>query len=297
MPLRLTVCALIAVGLVGPARGIAAVQDNAPQKSTGTAAAKKPPAAKTTKPAAKAAPRQAPQDVHPTPALPDDPTLSSDESNSFLTGDPWQDTLLRFKQWLSVQTLYDARQVRQIQSRMADRVRKVAKGSQKEFIKEIDAKLNILYGPGTVALQNHLEESLAAATPAYVKKCRHQLPDVVGSTPEELKERLARFAMRHQSTAEVHQTFQQMKQLQIASDEARGESRRMERPRPSASHIVSAPTSNNRRSQGGSRLARDYFPQNNSSISYSIIPAMPMMTNSGWAMFGGGVAINITRSR
>ena len=286
---------LVAIGMLSVGPGPVAAQRSTSHKSTAT---KKSSAAKPAR--TPAAPRAiAPVPGEAKPALEDsgDSTLSSFTLRPFLTGDEWQDTLLRFEQWLSVQTLYDAEQVRQMRARFAERAKRTSTADRKHFINEVDAKLQILYSPGIYELEAYFEETLAAATPAYAKKRRQQLPDVVGLTPEQLKERLARFALRHQSTAEVHQTFEQMRQLQIVAHEARENSRRIEQARPPAGHFASSSAGANRQSTNGFTQARDYFPPSGHSISYSIIPAMPMMTGGGWAMFGGGVAITIQRNR
>jgi len=235
-------------------------------------------------------------DLAPRPEAYVDPSMSDESSRSFLTGNEWHDTLLRFEQWLQVQTLYDVEQVQQMRARFAERAKQTTEAERSKFIRDVDAKLQILYGPGAADVQSYFEETLSVASPAYVKKRRHLLPDVVASSPEQLQERLARFAVKHQSSVEAHQAFQQMRQLHIAADEARAEARRIERPRPSAAQIASSGSSGGP-AKNNYVQARDYFPQNNSSISYSVIPAMPMMTTGGWAMFGGGVAITITRNR
>ena len=253
------------------------------------------PAAKKTAPAqAKSTPavnKPAPQAITPIES-----SLSSETERPFLTGDEWQDTLLRFEQWLQIQSLYDVEQVQQMRARFAERAQGTAAQDRAKFVQDVDAKLQILYGPGAADVQSYFAETLSVASPAYVKKRRQLLPDVVASTPDQLKDRLARFAVKHQSTVEAHQAFEQRRHLHIAAGEARAEARRVERPRPAAAQIASG-GANSAPAKNNYVQARDYFPQNNSSISYSIIPAMPMMTSGGWAMFGGGVAITITRNR
>lgn len=214
-----------------------------------------------------------------------------------ITGDDWQDMLLRFEQWLTVQTLYDDGQVKQMRSKFATVTKGTPAANRKQFIKDTEAKLDILYGPSTFALERHFAEHMAAAAPAYLKKARQQLPDVVASNPQQLQERLARFGQRYQSNIDVHQTFQQLKQMHIAAQERTDARRADQQPRPPAGHVASSSAGGNRNSRSGYTKARDYYPQNNSSISYTVIPAMPIFTNSGFAMFGGGVAITITRNR
>jgi hypothetical protein len=291
--LRLAIGALVAIGMLSIGSWPAAAQDSASRKpAAANTATKKPSAGKAVRsPVARRAPQSDPHEEKPAFEFSPDPSFSSATSRPFLTGDEWQDTLLRFEQWLSIQTLYDAEQVQRMRTKFAERVKTTSTVDRKQFINEIDAKLQILYSRGTIELQDYFTEGLSMASPAYVKKTRQPLPDVVGSTPEQLKERLASIALRHQSSVEVHQAFEQMRQLKIASDEEKTEAR------PSAGHIASSSASTNQQRNKGYTKARDYFPQSGHSISYSVIPAMPMMTNSGWAMFGGGVAITIQRNR
>ncbi len=185
-------------------------------------APKKPAASKAPASRRAATPTPAPREEKPASEFGADAELSSDTLRPSLTGDEWQDTRLRFEQWLSAQTLYDADQVKQMRGKFAERVKTTPQAGRNQFIKDTDAKLQILYGPATTELQHRFAESMSAATPAYVKKSRQQLPDVVASTPEELKDRLAGFALRYKSSVEAHQTFDQMRQHHIAANEMKG---------------------------------------------------------------------------
>jgi hypothetical protein len=296
---RLAIAAVVVTGVlsVGP-RPVAAQNSAAPKPAAGSAT-KKPSATRPARPpaAVRPAPPAIPREEKPAPEPSPDPTLSSATSRPFLTGDEWQDTLQRFEQWLSTQTLYDAEQAQQMRAKFDKHAKTISTADRKQFINDTDAKLQTLYSPRTLDLQNYFTESLSVASPSYVKKARQQLPDVVASTPDQLKERLARIASNHQSTVDVHQAFEQTRQMQIASHEAKSGPHHQEQARPPAGHIASSSTNANRQSRSGYTQARDYYPKTNSSISYSIIPAMPMMTSGGVAMFGGGVAINIQRNR
>jgi hypothetical protein len=310
---RLVIAALVAIGMLAIRPGPVAAQRLLSRKSPAAAAAKKPDAVKVVParteptaedaaavPTAEAPPAKAvaaeaaPREETPEFTFTAEPAVTSAALRPFLTGDDWQDALLRFEQWLQVQALYDAEQVKQMRAKFAARAKAASTGDRKAFIKEVDAKLEILYSSRTMKLQDQFAEILSAAAPAYAKKLRQPLPDVVSSTPAQLREQLSRLALRHQSTVEMHQTFDQMRQNKIASNEATAEARHNERPRPSAGQVASS-------SSGPSKKrytqARDYYPPSGHSITYSVIPAMPMMTNSGWAMFGGGVAITMQRNR
>jgi hypothetical protein len=285
---RLMIVAFLTIGLLSTEPVLVAAQDDAPLKPA--AAIKKATVAKVAAPAA-------PHDDQPAPEFSPEPTFSSAKSRPFLTGDEWQDTQLRFEQWLSIQTLYDSEQTQQMRAKYAARAKATSSADRKQFIHDIDAKLQILYGPGTLELERNFANRLSVAAPAYAKKTKQQLPDVLGSTPEQLRERLTRIALKYQSAAEVSQAFEKTRQQQLSSRKANTESRRFEQGRPGAGQVASSSPSANQRSRGGFTQARDYYPQTGSSITYSVIPAMPMMTTGGWAMFGGGVAISIQRNR
>jgi hypothetical protein len=291
--LRLSICLVVPLLGMHTAHAGEAPKTTAPAKKT--AVAKPAPAQRSSQPAQ---PRDdAPADL--AESLTPDASgerLASQELRPVITGDAWQDTLLRFDQWLSVQTLYDDQQVKQMRSKFAAAAKGAAATNRKQFIKDTEDKLDILYSPSTSQLQRHFAEHMATAAPAYLKKSRQQLPDVVSLNPQQLKDRLWRFGQRYEANVDVHQTFEQMRHMHIAAQE-RSDARRFEQPRPAASHVASSPGGGNRSSRSGYTQARDYFPQNNSSISYTVIPAMPIFTNSGYAMFGGGVAITITRNR
>jgi hypothetical protein len=300
---RLVIAALVAIGMLAAGPGPVAAQRLLSRKSPAAAAAKKPDAVKVapapTEPTAEDAATAHPAEAAPREETPEftftaEPAVTSTALRPFLTGDDWQDALLRFEQWLQVQALYDAEQVKQMRAKFAARAKAASTGDRKAFIKEVDAKLEILYSSRTMKLQDQFAEILSAAAPAYAKKLRQPLPDVVSSTPAQLREQLSRLALRHQSTVEMHQTFDQMRQNKIASNEATAEARHNERPRPSAGQVASSSSGSAKKRY---TQARDYYPPSGHSITYSVIPAMPMMTNSGWAMFGGGVAITMQRNR
>ena len=61
--------------------------------------------------------------------------------------------MLRFDQWLSVQTLYDDQQVKQMRSKFATTAKGTAAANRKQFIKDTEAKLDILYSPSTSQLE------------------------------------------------------------------------------------------------------------------------------------------------
>jgi len=298
MPLgwRLALGALL-VGLLSSGIGSAAAPSTAAAKPAATAT-KKPAAAKSAgKLSTPRAPQAVPQEEKPRPELPLDPTLSSDESRPFLTGDEWQDTLQRFEQWLSVQTLYDAEQVKKTRAKFAEVTSKTALADRKQLIDDVDAKLRILYSPAAYDLQDYFAHSLSVASPAYLKKMRQQLPDVVASTPEQLKGRLSLIATKRQSTVDVHQAFERTRQMQMANHELKSEARRFEQPRAPSGYVASSSGGGSGPRKSGYTQSRDYFPNMGSTISYTYIPPMPIFTGNGIGILGGGVGITIQRNR
>ncbi len=104
-----------------------------------------------------------------------------------------------------------------MRKKFAERVQKTSTEDHQQFIDEIDAKLQFLYSPEVSELESYYAETLSVASPAYMKKTRHQLPDVVSVKPEYLKERLTKFAAHYESSVAVHQQFERMRQMQLAN--------------------------------------------------------------------------------
>ncbi len=92
---------------------VPAFADQTSGQGSGKAAQRKPQGGrKSADPAPTRRPAPAMQtDERPAVEVTFEPLLTSSALRPYLTGDEWQDTALRFEQWLNVQTLYDSDQV------------------------------------------------------------------------------------------------------------------------------------------------------------------------------------------
>ena len=96
------------------------------------------------------------------------------------------------------------------------------------------------------------------ASPAYARKIRDRVPDVLTTTAAQLNQRLSSFAAKQHSTIDMQKTFEDAKQQQIATNASQLAARQQESEhaldRAQASAASSGSKSNN------FTPARDYFP-------------------------------------
>ncbi|HVU85769.1 MAG TPA: hypothetical protein VHD36_00490 [Pirellulales bacterium] len=183
--------------------------------------AQTPPKAK-----APAAPRppagsaKAPQ-AAPAPAAktPPPPAVDSPEREQILHSRAWQQTIADFESWLSSQTLYDAQQVKQTRARLEVGISRMTPAQLQWFENDMQAKLKVLNSDQAQEAAAYLAQTLAVASPAYARKVRQKLPDVLTAPAGQISQQLAGFAAKRDATAQMQQAFNDNRQQQIAHNQ------------------------------------------------------------------------------
>ena len=221
MRLNLSECRHRLVGLAAGACCLVAACWFAPQRVSGQAAAPKTPGkssgAKPPAPAVKApatAPKASSGGTKPA-ALATTPQRTPEEEQArkdILESGSWQDVMRQFSEWLSIQVLYDDEQVRHIRSRLQTGIGRMSAEQLQRFEGDLREKLGVLTSEQAVEAQNYLAAKFLVASEAYARRIRQQLPDVLSMTPAQIEQRLAVYATKRQSRAQVQQSFEQSRE-------------------------------------------------------------------------------------
>ena len=225
----------------------AAAQASAPQRN---------PSARTVAPsgakAASAAPQQSKGAAKSIPQSGDAATREQ-----ILASAAWHDTLRQFDEWLAGQTLYDAEQVKIIRLRLEAGIKRMSAAQMQRFLIAMNAKLEVLKSDHTRKAQEYFAETLAVASPAYARRVRQQLPDVLSMNAAQINQKLTAIAAKRQSTAHMQKTFDYARQQQIAFNEAQTRARERDQREQAAERASSA---SNSAQPNNFTPAAEYYP-------------------------------------
>ena len=113
-----------------------------------------------------------------------------------------------------------AQQVKQIRARLAAGISRMTAAQLQWFLSDMREKLQVLTSQAARDASTYLAETFTAASPAYARKLRQKLPDVLTMTAAQVNQRLAIFASKHQQTLAMQQTFNDSRQQEIAYNQA-----------------------------------------------------------------------------
>jgi hypothetical protein len=169
----------------------------------------------------------------------------------------WKQTMHDFEQWLSAQVIYDPEQVKQIRKRMALGIERMTPAQLQRFQSDIQEKVAVLTSDEAQQAGTYLTETFAVASPAYARKIRAKLPDVLTMTASQISQQLDLFASKHAAAINRQKTFEADRQQSIAYNESQLAAMRQESD-AALNRASSAAASSGR--QGNYAAARDYFP-------------------------------------
>ena len=143
-----------------------------------------------------------------------------------LKSDEWREALEQFNAWLAKQSLYDAEQVARIRLRLDVGIKRMSAAQLQRFLAEMHAKLEVLESSTPSTAQEYLTDTLSVASPAYARKVRQQLPDVLSMSAAQIDQKLASVTASRTATTKMQQTFDNSRQRMIAANEAQTRARR-----------------------------------------------------------------------
>ncbi len=185
------------------------------------------------------------------------PAADSAARDQILNSAQWQETIQNFDSWLAGQTLYDAQEVKQIKARLDVGISRMNASQLQWFENDMQAKLKVLSGDQAREAEAYLSQTLAVASPTYVRKLRQKLPDVLTATASQISQQLAGFSAKHDATLQMQQAFNDNRQQNIAANQAQAAARAqtLDRDLDKESAAVKAAVKGN-----DFKSARDYFP-------------------------------------
>lgn len=145
-----------------------------------------------------------------------------------LKSDQWRETIERFQEWLTKQSLYDAEQVARTRLRLEVGIKRMTAAQLQRFLAELHTKLEVLENQHAIDAQEYLTETLSVASPVYARKVRQQLPDVLSMNATQIDQKLAAVTSKRAATAKMQKTFDTSRQRMIAANEAQTRSRQRE---------------------------------------------------------------------
>ncbi len=216
---------------------------------SGPAKTGKAPAGKVAAPTAKAPARAATNSSA---------TAGAADREEILNSQAWQQTIADFDAWLAGQSIYDPQQVQQTKARLEVGISRMTAPQLRYFQADLQAKLQVLTSQQSRDAESYLAQTLSVASPAYARKVRQKLPDLLTATAGQVSQQLAAFAAKRDNTAAMQQAFNDSRQQQIAYNEAQVQARAQESERALDRAQASAASSG---SKGNNFTpARDYFP-------------------------------------
>jgi hypothetical protein len=246
------ICTLI-VGVVLTGLAGSPVAAQAPAAKKPAAARPATPAPQAAPPAAKAGVQSATKASAKAPAAP--PTSAELAAREqVLKSDEWRETVEQFNAWLAKQSLYDAEQVARTRLRLDVGIKRMSAAQLQRFMAEMHTKLEVLENQHAIDAQEYLTETLSVASPAYARKVRQQLPDVLSMNAGQIDQKLASITAKRTATTKMQQTFMNSRQRMIALNEAQTRSRQREQAAEGVDRGASYPANSNY------TPAADYYP-------------------------------------
>jgi hypothetical protein len=169
----------------------------------------------------------------------------------------WKQTFHEFNEWMSAQVIYDADQIQQVRKRMALGISRMTPAQLERFQSDIQEKLAVLNSDQAKQAGTYLTETFAVASPAYARKVRAKLPDVLTMTAAQINQQLDIFAVKHAAALKTQKTFEADRQQSIAYNQAQLAAMRAESDQAMNRASAAAASAG----KGGNyTAARDYYP-------------------------------------
>ncbi|MGD9646991.1 MAG: hypothetical protein AB7U73_14870 [Pirellulales bacterium] len=172
---RLVIGAALIGGALLAAASVAQQPSRAPQPTTKQATSKPQP----------------PADIQPStdpPESSDIPTSETDERAQIVNSERWKRLEHEFNEWLSVQVIYTPEQVRFMQQELYNETSKMSVPELKQFLDEMEAKLNVVLSPDAAETRAWLGQYLSMVASGYREQLLKTVPDFVNMTAAQLEQ-------------------------------------------------------------------------------------------------------------
>lgn len=158
------------------------------------------------------------QDSQTTPTS--DPGFDGEETREqILEGPRWKKLVQRFDDWMSVQEIYTEGQTAELVRELRKKVESLTAPQLKDFIEQTEKQLDVLLSKEARAARTEL----SVATMEYRQKLlarNGMMPNVFGMSVEQLRQELANFQARRESSAAANAEFNRAREQQVTDIQA-----------------------------------------------------------------------------
>lgn len=149
----------------------------------------------------------------------------SQPATSVVDSPEWAATRDAYMQWLSMQQVYSPQEVQKLVNDLRLRVAGMNERERVAFMKDIQARLEVLNSQQAQQARAWLNENLSRMTPAGQQKLRSQIPDIANMSAAQLQQALAGHEMqmqaRQRSSAATAQFRAQQNQMAMQMSQQR----------------------------------------------------------------------------
>jgi hypothetical protein len=127
----------------------------------------------------------------------------------------WQQAMAGLNEWLSVQVIYDQKEVPQLKRDLVARLNKMTAPELRNYLADLQQKLAIMASPEATATRSYIGYNLSVASDAYAAKIRRGLPDVLNMNALQVKQALYNLEQQQAAVKSREAAFQEQRQTQL----------------------------------------------------------------------------------
>jgi hypothetical protein len=145
----------------------------------------------------------------------------SAKKSAILASDSWKKLQSEFHEWLSVQVILTPKQVEQMKARLAAEVRRMSADDLEQFMKDWDAKLQVLSGQDAAEAREWLAQNLMVMADGYRKTFLKQLglSNVVDMTAAQIEAKILEIQAKQSSMQQQNAAFNRARQQTVQNVE------------------------------------------------------------------------------
>ena len=136
--------------------------------------------------------------------------------DQILESPAWAQATEGFNEWLSVQQIYDKKEIPQLRARMNELIGKLSASQLEIYLQDMQQKLALINSPAASKAQANILYNMNVASDAYAAKLRAQLPNLVTMTADQVKQSLFSLQQQENDTRADEAAFQQENAQEVA---------------------------------------------------------------------------------
>jgi hypothetical protein len=152
------------------------------------------------------------------------PAPSADDAAKkavILDSERWRRAMFEFKEWLSVQQIYDARQVEEIKARFNERVARMSAREVEFLLADMEAKFQVLNSPEAQEARAWLGEYLAVMSDKKRAEVLKDIPNVATMTAAQLQREIMKIERKRETLEQEQAAFERSQQALVSQQLAR----------------------------------------------------------------------------